>query len=147
MPDGKALLVEMVKPNRGAAPATPAVPPGPHVQESLGGAAPVVTHEDMLQNPHDEDLFEFYATSQLALVDVEYINAEPETYLLPLATATGDRSRDVKARWPERVVAEVTGSGSNGGGSGVLYDAIVDPSFLTTLLDMIAAQAAQGSGR
>ena len=26
-------------------------------------------YEDMLQNPHDEDLFEFYATSQLALVD------------------------------------------------------------------------------
>jgi dipeptidyl aminopeptidase/acylaminoacyl peptidase len=45
------------------------VPTGPHVQESLGGASPVVTHEDMLQNPHDEDLFEYYATSQLALVD------------------------------------------------------------------------------
>jgi dipeptidyl aminopeptidase/acylaminoacyl peptidase len=70
MPDGKALLVHMVKPNRGAAPPMPAVPPGPHVQESLGGAEPVVTHEDMLQNPHDEDLFEFYATSQLAMVDV-----------------------------------------------------------------------------
>ena len=70
MPDGKTLLVEMVKPNRGLAPAAPAVPPGPHVQESLGGAAPVVTHEDMLQNPHDEDLFEYYATSQLAYVDV-----------------------------------------------------------------------------
>jgi len=70
MPDGKTLLVEMVKPNRGAPPADPVVPPGPHVQESLGGAQPVVTHEDMLQNPHDEDLFEYYATSQLALIDV-----------------------------------------------------------------------------
>jgi dipeptidyl aminopeptidase/acylaminoacyl peptidase len=70
MPDGKSLVVHMVKPNRGAAPPMPAVPPGPHVQQSLGGAEPVVTHEDMLQNPHDEDLFEFYATSQLALVDV-----------------------------------------------------------------------------
>src|ERR1035438_10116169 len=70
MPDGKTLLVYMVKPDRGAAPAEPLVPTGPHVQESLGGASPVVTHEDMLQNPHDEDLFEYYATSQLALVDV-----------------------------------------------------------------------------
>src|SRR5450759_56414 len=69
MPDGKTLLVQMVKPNRGAAPAEPLVPTGPHVQESLGGASPVVTHEDMLQNPHDEDLFEYYATSQLTLVD------------------------------------------------------------------------------
>jgi dipeptidyl aminopeptidase/acylaminoacyl peptidase len=69
MPDGKSLVVHMVKPNRGAAPAEATVPVGPHVQESLGGAQPVVTHEDMLQNPHDEDLFEFYATSQLAIVD------------------------------------------------------------------------------
>lgn len=69
MPDGKSLLVLMVKPNRGVPPADSPTPPGPHVQESLGGGRGVVTHEDMLQNPHDEDLFEFYATSQLALVD------------------------------------------------------------------------------
>jgi len=69
MPDGKSLLVTVVKPNRGAPPAEPAVPTGPHVQESLGGAAPVVTHEDMLQSPHDEDLFSYYATAQLTLVD------------------------------------------------------------------------------
>src|ERR1035441_2954240 len=69
MPDGKTLLVQMVKPDRGPAPPEPPVPTGPHVQESLGGASPEVTHEDMLQNPHDEDLFDYYATSQLALVD------------------------------------------------------------------------------
>jgi dipeptidyl aminopeptidase/acylaminoacyl peptidase len=69
LPDGKTLLVETVKPNRGAPPPEPVVPIGPHVQESLGGAAPVVTHEDMLQNPHDERLFEYYATAQLATVD------------------------------------------------------------------------------
>ncbi|HEY1493641.1 MAG TPA: prolyl oligopeptidase family serine peptidase [Candidatus Solibacter sp.] len=69
MPDGKTLLVETVKATRGPAPATPLVPPGPHVQETMGGASPVVTHEDMLQTPHDEDLFEYYATSQLAMVD------------------------------------------------------------------------------
>ena len=53
------------------------MPTGPHVQESLGGASPVVTHEDMLQNPHDEDLFEYYATSQLALVDVATAKVTP----------------------------------------------------------------------
>jgi hypothetical protein len=70
MPDGKALLVETVKPNRGAPPPEPLVPTGPHVQESLGGAAPMATLEDMWQNPHDEDLFEYYATSQLAVIDL-----------------------------------------------------------------------------
>jgi dipeptidyl aminopeptidase/acylaminoacyl peptidase len=69
MPDGKTLLVELVKPNRGAAPALAAVPTGPAVQESLGGGAPAPTLEDMLQNPHDEELFVYYATSQLATVD------------------------------------------------------------------------------
>jgi dipeptidyl aminopeptidase/acylaminoacyl peptidase len=69
MPDGKSLLVVTVKPNRGAPPPEPVTPTGPHIQESLGGGRGVVTHEDMLQNQHDEDLFEFYATSQLAVVD------------------------------------------------------------------------------
>ena len=35
----------------------------------MGGARGARTYEDMLRNPHDEDLFEFYATSQLAVVD------------------------------------------------------------------------------
>jgi dipeptidyl aminopeptidase/acylaminoacyl peptidase len=70
MPDGRTLLVKMVKANRGAPPVAPAVPVGPHVQESLGTASGGATYEDMLQNPHDEDLFEYYATSQLAMVDM-----------------------------------------------------------------------------
>src|ERR1017187_8284199 len=57
--DGKTLLVQMVKPNRGSVPDEPLVPTWPHVQESLGGASPEVTHEDMLRNSHDEDLFEY----------------------------------------------------------------------------------------
>jgi dipeptidyl aminopeptidase/acylaminoacyl peptidase len=68
MPDGKSLLVHMVRPNRGAPPAEPPAPTGPHVQESMGGGRGARTFEDMLQNSHDEDLFEFYATSQLAVV-------------------------------------------------------------------------------
>jgi dipeptidyl aminopeptidase/acylaminoacyl peptidase len=69
MPDGKSLLVHTVRANRGAPPAEPSVPPGPHIQESLGGGKGAPTYEDLLQNPHDEDLFEYYATSQLAVVD------------------------------------------------------------------------------
>ena len=75
---------------------------------------------------------------QLALLNVEYSNAEPETYLLPLAIATGDHARDVRSRWPEQIIAEVTSSGRNGDGDGVLYDAVVDSDFLSTLLEIIA---------
>jgi maltose alpha-D-glucosyltransferase / alpha-amylase len=76
------------------------------------------------------------SVAQLALINVEYTNAEPETYVLPLATAVGDRAREVSSKWPERVIAEVDSSGE-GGGAGILYDAIVDPDFAATMLDMI----------
>ncbi len=69
MPDQKTLLVQLVRANRGPAPKAPAVPPGPNVQESAGKPAPIRTFEDLLQNPHDEDLFDYYCTAQLALVD------------------------------------------------------------------------------
>ena len=70
MPGNKSLLVETVRTNRGPAPTEP-IPTGPHVQESLGGGAPAPTLEDMLASPHDEDLFVYYATSQLAIVDLD----------------------------------------------------------------------------
>jgi dipeptidyl aminopeptidase/acylaminoacyl peptidase len=69
MPDSRALLVQLVPPGRGPAPAEPLVPREPNTQESSGRPGPVMTYEDLLKTPHDEDLFEYYATSQLALVD------------------------------------------------------------------------------
>lgn len=71
MPDQKTLLVQLVPANRGKEPVEPNVPVGPNVQENAGGKpAPAATYEDMLKNPHDEDLFDYYATAQLAYVDV-----------------------------------------------------------------------------
>ena len=70
MPDGKSLLVQAVRADRGVEPAAPRVPPGPHVSESLGGGRGARTYEDLLQNAHDEDVFEYYATAQLAIVDM-----------------------------------------------------------------------------
>jgi dipeptidyl aminopeptidase/acylaminoacyl peptidase len=69
MPDNRNLLVQLVPATRGAAPPTPTVPTEPNTQESSGRPGPVRTYEDLLKSPHDERLFEYYATSQLALVD------------------------------------------------------------------------------
>jgi dipeptidyl aminopeptidase/acylaminoacyl peptidase len=69
MGDSKTLIAHLIPANRGAAPGESAVPRGPHVQESLGHAGPAPTYEDLLSTPHDEDLFDYYATSQLAYVD------------------------------------------------------------------------------
>ena len=48
-----------------AAPAKPLIPKGPTVQQSLGKVAPSATFEDLIKSPYDEQLFEFYGTSQL----------------------------------------------------------------------------------
>ena len=69
MPDQKTLLVRAIPAGRGKPPAEPSVPKGPSIQENLGGKAPVWTFQDLLRNAHDEDLFDYYLTSQLLLVD------------------------------------------------------------------------------
>ena len=66
--NGGSLLCEFVAPNRGAAPVL-GVPTGPNIQEHRGGTAPVRTYQDLLASAHDEALFDYYATSQLAFVD------------------------------------------------------------------------------
>jgi dipeptidyl aminopeptidase/acylaminoacyl peptidase len=68
--DNSHLLLQLVPGTRGVPPAAPVAPAGPIVQESSGRAAPVRTFQDMLTNAHDEALFEFYATSQLAVQEI-----------------------------------------------------------------------------
>ena len=71
MPDQKTLLVKLVPDGMGAPPPEPTVPPGPSIQETEGEKGQSSTYEnrDTLRNKHDEDLFDYYAASQLALVD------------------------------------------------------------------------------
>jgi len=77
MPDNKTLLCQTIVAGRGKPPAEPKVPTGPNIQESYGKHSPAATFEDLLKNPHDEDLFEYYATSQLVLVNVATLRAAP----------------------------------------------------------------------
>jgi dipeptidyl aminopeptidase/acylaminoacyl peptidase len=67
--DNRTMIVRLVPTGRGAAPESTTIPKGPHVQESLGHAGPAPTYEDLLATPHDEDLFDYYATAQLAYLD------------------------------------------------------------------------------
>jgi dipeptidyl aminopeptidase/acylaminoacyl peptidase len=66
---GTALVCRMVPVGRRSPPAESA-PRGPVVQESTGRTAPNRTYQDLLQDPHDEALFEHYLTSQVALVSL-----------------------------------------------------------------------------
>ncbi len=67
--DNRTMIVRLVPTGRPAPPESSAIPKGPHVQESLGHAGPAPTYEDLLSTPHDEDLFDYYATAQLAYLD------------------------------------------------------------------------------
>jgi dipeptidyl aminopeptidase/acylaminoacyl peptidase len=67
--DNRHILAVLVPPGRGPAPAAPRAPVGPDVQESSGRQSQMATFQDLLTNSHDEDLFAYYATGQLAKID------------------------------------------------------------------------------
>ncbi|MGH9458427.1 MAG: alpha/beta hydrolase family protein [Thermoanaerobaculia bacterium] len=66
-----ALLARIVPDDRSEVPAKPDVPSGPVVQENIGKTAPARTYQDLLENAHDERLFDYYATSELARVALD----------------------------------------------------------------------------
>jgi hypothetical protein len=69
--DQKTLVVKLVPDGAGAPPAASPTADGPSIQESDGESGESSTYEtrDTLANKHDEALFTYYATSQLATVD------------------------------------------------------------------------------
>ena len=66
--NSETILFCMVPEGRGEPPEEFPVPRGPRIQETSGEEAPVRTYQDLLETPYDEDLFEYYLTSQLAEV-------------------------------------------------------------------------------
>ena len=69
-PDSKSLFIARVPEGIGEPPRSPQVPGGPVVQQNLGKASPARTYQDLLQNQHDEALFDYYMTMQLARLDL-----------------------------------------------------------------------------
>ena len=71
MPGQKTLLVKLVPKGMGAQPVQSMVPEGPSIQETDGEKGQSSTYEtrDTLNSKYDEDLFDYFAVSQLAFVD------------------------------------------------------------------------------
>lgn len=63
--DENTLLYRTAIKPASAAPVKPLKPTGPTTQENYGKASPRPTFQDMIKNPYDEQLFEFYTTAQL----------------------------------------------------------------------------------
>jgi len=79
MPDQKTLLVKLVPAKMGPAPAAPVGAGGPSVEETGGEKGQSSTYEnrDTLTSAHDEDVFDYYAASQLALIDADSLGVTP----------------------------------------------------------------------
>jgi len=77
----------------------------------------------------------------VALLGVEYPAGIEETYVLPLAYATGARAADLRRWVSHAVVARLeAGNGREKSTQGILYDASEDESFNRELLDAIAGR-------
>ncbi len=63
--DDNSLLYRIALQPASAAPPKPLMPKGPTIQENYGKASPRPTFQDLIKSPYDEQLFAFYATSQL----------------------------------------------------------------------------------
>ena len=66
--DNDSFLTLMIPENYPVTPAKPRVPSGSIIQESTGKAMPARTYQDLLTDAYDEQLFEYYFTSQIVKV-------------------------------------------------------------------------------
>jgi dipeptidyl aminopeptidase/acylaminoacyl peptidase len=72
MPDQRSLIATLVPQDRGEAPSyTDVVPNEPNIQETAGKTGAVQTFQDTLKSPNDEKLFEYYTTSQIAVINID----------------------------------------------------------------------------
>ncbi|MEO8385845.1 MAG: prolyl oligopeptidase family serine peptidase [Betaproteobacteria bacterium] len=69
--DSKSLFVSLIPAGRGAAPKSADVATGPAIMENLGKRNAARTYQDMLKSPHDEALFDYYGTAELATIGLD----------------------------------------------------------------------------
>lgn len=76
-PDSKRMLFKGILANRGAAPAGEEAKPSPVIQQSSGVEAPIRTYQDLLSNPYEAALFDYYTGTQLFLYDIAEGSMQP----------------------------------------------------------------------
>jgi hypothetical protein len=70
--DNSTLLVSTIPLSRGGLPNKPFIPGGPKIQSNeQKNVIQVRTFQDLLSDEYDEDLFDYYATSQLVLASLD----------------------------------------------------------------------------
>ena len=98
------ILALTIPAGRAAMPVESLTPSGPAIQDAAGGEeAQTRTYQDMLENPHDEALFEWLTTSQPVIIDPATGKSrkilEPRIYL---GAAPSPDGKYLMATWIER---------------------------------------------
>ncbi|CAO2826631.1 unnamed protein product [Amaranthus hypochondriacus] len=92
--DDSTLLVCTIPSSRGDPPMKPLVPPGPKIQSNeQKNTIQLRTFQDLLKDEYDEDLFDYYATSQLVMVS---LNGTVKLFGPPAVYTSLDPSPDQK---------------------------------------------------
>jgi dipeptidyl aminopeptidase/acylaminoacyl peptidase len=113
----EALLCKMRPADEGAAPTQAELIAGPLIEENLGRSTPARTYTNLLQNPHDESLFDYYMTAILTEVSLDgsqkaisppdiftSVSPSPNSELLLVSRLSRPYSYHVPAsRFPKRV--------------------------------------------
>lgn len=73
--------------------------------------------------------------AQIIWLEVEYIHGEPQTYVLLLACAEGEQAQHLLSDLPHTVIAKLQIKGQDE--TKILYEAIADKDFLSSLLNAI----------
>jgi len=76
-------------------------------------------------------------TAYLTLLNIKYSEGEPETYLLPVAFASGEQAGVIASQSPQAIIAQLELRDRAAVAEGMIYDAMVTDDFRQALLDLI----------
>lgn len=88
--------------------------------------------QDIIPIPYDTSV------AYMVMFQIEYVEGEAETYLVPLTFVSGEQQNQIIEEFPQAIIAylDVTVRGKDA--EGLLYDAIFDKAFCTAMLNAIS---------
>jgi maltose alpha-D-glucosyltransferase/alpha-amylase len=75
--------------------------------------------------------------ANLVLIEVEYAEGDPETYVLPLAIAPAEQADETMAEYPYAAIARLKSEKEDSDSGSLLYDALVNRDFCKFLIEVI----------
>ena len=88
--------------------------------------------QDVIPIPYSD------ATAYVVLIEIEYTQGAPETYVLPLTLRPIEQKEQLENEYPQAMVAHLKPQGKSDRPEGLLIDAMFDKTFCSYLLHAIA---------